>query len=111
MSARGYSLIEVMVAIVVFALVAAAVAQTVTFNQHSRQIAENWMRATQLAGARIEQVRAGMSTDPTPESGIFRRDTVIAALDGHRNLSRVEVTVSWTDSEARTLTLASLVRR
>lgn len=109
--ARGYSLVEVMVAIVLFALVAAAVGQTVTFGQQSRQISENWMHATQLASARIEQVRAGMRIDATAESGIFHRETAVRSMPGHRNLTRVDVTVSWTDTEPRSLTLSSLVRR
>ena len=108
---KGFSLIEVMVAIVLFALVAAAVGQTVTFGQQNRQISENWMQATQLASARIEQVRAGMATDPAAEAGRFHRKTVVSSVAGHRNLQRIDVTVSWTDTEPRALTLSTLVHR
>jgi prepilin-type N-terminal cleavage/methylation domain-containing protein len=110
-SLRGYSLIEVMVAVLLFSIVAAAVAQAVVLAQRGRQISENWMRATQLASERLETVRAGVMADSTATNGIFQRDTAVTAVAGHRGLVQITVTVSWTDTEPKTFALSTLMRR
>jgi prepilin-type N-terminal cleavage/methylation domain-containing protein len=111
MRARGYSLLEVLLATLLFSLVATAVAQTIVFTQHSRRVSANWLRATELATERIEQVRAGVLVDDDPENGIFRRETALSGFAGHPGLTRVDVSVSWRDGEKRGFTLSTLVRR
>ena len=110
-AARGYSLIEVLVAVLLFSLVATALAQTLVITGRARYASANWMRATQLAGERIEAVRAGIVADERPAVGIFRRETTVAPFAGHPGLTRIDVTVSWTDSEPKQFTLSTLVRR
>lgn len=110
MTARGYSLIECMVAIAIIGFVASAVAQTVILTQQRRQVSENWMRATELALQRIEAVRAGSMTDSQPMSGIFRRDSAFTGVTGHPGLLRLDVTVGWTDPDPHQMTLSTLVR-
>jgi prepilin-type N-terminal cleavage/methylation domain-containing protein len=106
---HGYSLIEVMVATTLFGLVAAAVAQTIVVTQRSRQLGENWMRASQLAQQYLEAARAGSLADH--EDGIFRTETKLTPVPGHPGLMRLDVTVSWTDGEPRSLELSTMVRR
>lgn len=110
-AAAGYSLIEVTVAILLFGIVAAAVGQTVVITQRARQVSENWLQATQLAGERLEAVRAGALSDDTPTVGIFQRQTTVSAVAGHPGLRRVDVTISWADSAPKAFTLSSLVRQ
>ncbi len=109
-TARGYSLIEVIVAVLLFSIVATAVAQTIVWAQRARQLGENWMRATQLAVERIEAVRAGTRGNGTEDNGGFRIAATLAPVAGHRGLGRVDVVVSWTDSEPKEFMLSTLVR-
>jgi len=111
MTARGYSVIECMVAVVIFGFLASAVAQTVIAAQRGRQLSENWMRATELAAQRIEAVRAGVAVDDQPVDGMFQRATTLTAITSHPGLVQLEVTVTWADPEPRHLTLATMVRR
>ena len=111
MNARGYSLMECMVAVVIIGVIATAVAQTIVVTQHGRQLSENWMRATELAAQRIEVVRARDGADDEPTSGIFRRETALAPVAGHPGLSRLDVTVRWADPAAHSLTLSTMVLR
>jgi prepilin-type N-terminal cleavage/methylation domain-containing protein len=108
---RGSSLIEVMVAILLFSVVGTAVAQTVVLTQRARQVSENWMCATQLASQQIEAVRAGSASEGTGQIGIFRRETTTEPVTNHRGLVRVDVTVSWTDTDPKEFTLSTLVRQ
>jgi prepilin-type N-terminal cleavage/methylation domain-containing protein len=109
--ARGYSLIEFLVATLIFSLVATAVAQTIVLTQRFRGVSANWLRATQLAVQRIEAFRAGVLIDEESESGIFRRETALSDVAGHPGLKRVDVTISWRDTEPKRFTLTTLVRR
>ncbi len=107
----GFSLIEVMVALVLFGIVASAVAQTVVVSQRGRQISENWMRANALAEDRIEAMRARVIDDPTPDSGNYHPTPTLAGGAAHRRLVRIDVSVIWTDTEDRTLALSTMMRR
>jgi prepilin-type N-terminal cleavage/methylation domain-containing protein len=109
-AARGYSLIEFLIALALFGFVAAAIGQMIVVTQRARQVSENWMRATQLAADRIEAVRAGVAVDGHPYEGIFQRETTLAGVAGHPGLKRLDVTVSWTDTEPHRFTLSTLVR-
>lgn len=110
-SQNGVTLIEVLVAIVLFAFVATALAQVLVAAQHARRSSANWMQATQLAAERLERLRAGdRSTDPGP-IGIFTRSWRSAVVSERLRLQRLDVTVTWADGEVRTFTLSALVHQ
>ncbi len=110
-SQNGVTVIEVLVAIVLFALVAAASAQVLVVAQHARRSSANWMQATQLAAERLERLRAGdRSTDPGP-IGIFTRSWRSVVFSERLRLQRLDVTVTWVDGGVRAFTLSALVRQ
>lgn len=110
MTERGSALIEILVALVVFALVAAATAETLAVAHHARRSSELAMRATTLAGERLERLRAGdRSSDPAP-LGPFTRSWRTAPAGSTPGLTRFDVTVAWEDGGPHELTLSALVR-
>ena len=111
MTARGSSLIECMVAVAIFGLIASAVAQTVIGAQRGRQLSETWMRATEFATQRIEAVQAGVVVDDQPINGTLQRETTLTAIPDHPGLVRLKVTVTWADPEPSHLALSTMIRR
>lgn len=109
-SPHGFTIVEFLIALTIFAIFAAALAQTLITAQGARRTAANWMHATQLAVERLERWRAGdRSTDPTPIDG-FTRAWESQAVAGYEQLQRVDVTVTWEDHGQKQFTLSALIR-
>ena len=108
---RGFTLVEVMMAMLVLATMALALTQTLTSTQRARATSEKWMHATQLAVEGIEQFRAGHPLGAIANGGDFERAGTVAPWDGHPGLYRLQVTVSWNDGEPRRMQLTTLARR
>ena len=103
-------MVEFLVALAIFAIFAAALAQTVITAQGARRTGANWMQATQLAVERLERWRAGdRSTDDTPING-FTRAWESQPVAGYEQLQRVDVTVTWEDQSQKQFTLSALIR-
>lgn len=107
---RGFSLIELLVAVAIFGVLAAALAHSVIAAQQARASTARWMRATQLAEERWERLRAGDRSEDGPV-GEFRRAWSAAASDIDPSLERCDVSVSWEDRGPRRFVLSGLVRR
>ncbi|MDX2166982.1 MAG: prepilin-type N-terminal cleavage/methylation domain-containing protein [Deltaproteobacteria bacterium] len=106
---KGFTLIEVLVALVLFALGAAALAETLVVAQRQRVSSGRWLRAVELAEERLELVRAGeRGTDGAP-LGEFTRSWHAAAVAA--GLERVDVTVTWEDRGPQSFALSALRRR
>jgi len=105
----GFSLIEVQVAFLLFAVISLALVQTLIASQAARQTSAQWMRATQLAEERLEQVRAGDSSDATVTSNGFTVSSQATAAGRYVDVRVVAVTVAWTDRNPHTFVLRSLV--
>jgi prepilin-type N-terminal cleavage/methylation domain-containing protein len=111
MNARGFSLIEVMVALCVFALGATALAETLMIAQRTRASSARWLQAVTLAEERLEHLRGGDRSEDGAPLGEFTRSWRSETVDGTADLERVDVMVDWTDRGVRRLTLTTLARR
>lgn len=108
---RGFTLIEVLVALCVFAVGAAALAQTLVVAQQARASSARWGRATTLAEDRLERLRAGDRSDDGAPLGEFTRAWRASVFDGDPDVERIDVTVDWEDRGPQRLTLTALLRR
>jgi prepilin-type N-terminal cleavage/methylation domain-containing protein len=109
-STRGATLIEVLVAVALFGLAAAAMAQTLVSAQRLRATSERWMRATQLADERLERWRAGDRGDDPGPIGAFTRTVRSGVADSAPGLERVDVVVEWDDRGPQRFALSILQR-
>ncbi|HSQ01083.1 MAG TPA: prepilin-type N-terminal cleavage/methylation domain-containing protein [Candidatus Dormibacteraeota bacterium] len=108
---RGFTLIEVMVAMCLFALGAAALAETLVVAQRVRASSARWGRAVALAEERLELLRAGDRGDDPAPIGEFTRAWRREAFDGGSGLDRIDVSVDWEDRGHQRFTLTALLRR
>lgn len=106
---RGTTLIEILVALLLFSLIATATARTLASAQRARAASALWMQAAELGGNLLERLRV----DPDqPESQTVlgftrawqRSDAGLAGVD------RIDVTVRWTLDGEQALHLATLLR-
>ena len=109
--AAGFTLLEVMVALVLLAEAALALATTLVSTHRALKLSREWMRAVQLASEGMEQLRAGQVPDAGPTADGFTRVAALAPWGGHATLQRVEVTVSWDDGGRHEFQLSTLARR
>jgi prepilin-type N-terminal cleavage/methylation domain-containing protein len=109
-NARGVTLIETMVALCLFALGAAALAETLMVAQRVRASSARWGRAVTLAEERLERLRGGDRSDDTAPIGEFTRSWHREPFDGVPGVDRVEVSVVWEDHGRQRFTLAALLR-
>lgn len=110
-SRSGLTLIELLVAVLIFSITAAALAQTLMVAQRVRASSARWMRAGQLADERVERLRAGDRSADAAPIGEFTRAWRAAALDGVPGVERVDVSVSWEDRGRQELAITALLRR
>jgi type II secretory pathway pseudopilin PulG len=104
------TLIELLVAVLIFAMAAAAVAQTLITAQQARASSERWLRATQLAEERLERLRSGARDDEGAPSGLFTRRWQARAAPMGGALEQLDVTVTWEDRGTQRLVLSALRR-
>ena len=120
---RGVSLVEVLTALTLFAIVAAGLTVTTVSTTHSNTVSKTTAAASALVNDEIEQLRAldpatnpaaltaGTHSDPSnpltgsgAANGSFTRTwTVTANTPGH-GLSEVAVSVSWNGPTPGTIT-------
>jgi prepilin-type N-terminal cleavage/methylation domain-containing protein len=124
-NANGFTLVEVLVATAVMALVISGLASmgvsTIQADSNSHRVSA----ATALAQAKLEELRAlshsnaawtagshsqtGLDEEGDSGGSYTRRWTVVTNYNGFKKLSRVTVTVSW-DNGAHSVSMASLFR-
>jgi prepilin-type N-terminal cleavage/methylation domain-containing protein len=107
--ARGFTLVELLVASTIFAVLAGGLAQTLVRAQQVRASSARWLRATQLAEERLERLRAGDRSDDGSPLGEFTR-TWSSAPSELPGLDRLDVVVTWNDRGPQAFALAALVR-
>ncbi len=111
---RGYSLIEVLVAMAVFAIASLGLAAGVTTVIRVGSVSEHVTQATILAQERLEEFRAAFEPlqdgEDSPRPGYTRswRVTPDAPEPG---VTRIDVTVSWFAQGPRSVDLVTVVNR
>jgi len=108
----GYSLLEILVALAIFSIAAVGLTSNVTFSIRTTHISERFTHATILAQDQLEALSARpavrVSGSDTPQSGFTRTWTVIPHTP-QTGVTQIDVTVSWTDYQPRTITLSTVV--
>jgi prepilin-type N-terminal cleavage/methylation domain-containing protein len=107
---RGFTVIELLVAVAIFTTIAAGLAQTLVHAQQARASSARWMRATQLAEERLERLRAGDRSEDAVPLGEFTRRWHGAAAAGLVGLERLDVEVLWEDRGPQRFVLSALAR-
>lgn len=107
--ARGFTLIEVVVAVLLFAIGAAALAETLVVAQRVRASSARWVEALALAEERLERLRAGDRSEEGPARGGFTCSWRSDPWEDAAQLERVEVAVEWQDRGAQRLALTALL--
>lgn len=107
----GFTLVEVMVAVLLLSMIALALSTTLVSAQRARAVSERWMHAVQLATAGMERLRAGQALAPDAPGSGFECSSVVTPWAGHPRILRVEVMVRWSDGGPRLFRLTSLVAR
>ena len=111
MKLQGFTLVEVTVALALLSVIALGLTNTLVSAQQARTSSERWMLATQLAAEGIEQLRAGHALAAVRAGAGFDRSGTVAPWNGHLGLSRIEVTVTWSDGGPRRVQLITLARQ
>jgi prepilin-type N-terminal cleavage/methylation domain-containing protein len=106
----GFTVVELLVALAIFTVLAAALAQTLIHAQQVRASSARWWRAGQLAEERLERLRAGDRAVDTGPIGEFTRAWQIQPFADQPGLERVDVVVSWTETGPQCCALSALVR-
>ncbi|MGE5560704.1 MAG: hypothetical protein ACM3XN_06580 [Chloroflexota bacterium] len=120
---RGYTLVEVLAALLLIIIVVVPIAGIAVANARSADLARTYLRASYLAQARIEELRASPFTDIDSEPSavvagaeMFTRAVLVeseqtaseALLGLPGRMKRIVVTVTW-DSGRRSVQLATLI--
>jgi Tfp pilus assembly protein PilV len=104
----GVALVEILVALFLFALIATPTARTVTIAQRSRVSSGRWMRAAELAGELVERLRAGAIFADSEDIDGFTR-TWTLHRDAFGGVDRCDVTIRWNDQSEHELVLSTLL--
>jgi len=108
---RGFTLVEVLVAVLLLSSMALTLTQTLIASERARATSERWTQAAQLAAEGIEQLRAGHPLTAIRIPGAFERHATVTPWSGHAGLVELAVTVSWNDGAPHDLQLHTLERR
>jgi len=108
---RGFTLVELLVAIGIGSVIALALTQQVILAHEARRTGARWMRATQLATQSLEGARAGDRSGDDDGVDGFALSRRSEAVPGYPDLERIAVTVTWHDRGEQRFTLEALVPR
>ncbi len=119
---EGFTLIEVLVAMSIFAIAVLGLAVGATSVMRANQMGLYTTIATNLAQDRLEELKSRTAANITagsetglPVSGVpvqFARSwTVTANCNSVTGLTCINVTVSWTDHTSHNLTVSSAVKQ
>jgi len=108
----GFSLIELLVSILLFAVAALGLSAGVAMVSRAGVLSDHLTRATILAQEKLEELAAQLDSladgADTPHPG-FSRAWTVSPDDPETGASRVEVTVTWEENEPRSISLVTVV--
>ena len=105
----GFTLLEVLVAVLLLSVIALSLTSTLLTAQHTRATSERWMQATLLAVEGLEQLRAGNSLGTIRMGHDFRRSGGRRSYGANPRLQEIYVSVTWNDGRAQEFDLSTLV--
>lgn len=123
LNSKGFTLIEVLVALVILAVSLLALAGLMTTTTKNNAFGGNLTEAATLAQDRLEELRVtgwdnivnGNDTNPIRGLNYNRTWTVVlgpnSPLPPHDNEKRVTVTVNWNDGIARSISFLAVITR
>ena len=121
-AANGFTLIEVLVAMSIFAIAVLGLAIGATTVMQANQTGLYTTIATNLAQDKLEELKAktaaNINTTGSPENNItvsgvpakFNRSWVVTSDSPVAGVKRIDVTVTWTDHTSHTVTVSSAVK-
>ena len=105
---HGFTLIEVLVAMVTFSIGSLGVAALLTTSMKANTMAHHRSFAVALAQDKVEEVRAsgtGACTGGTASQGSVYFTLACATANGPHGSTNVTVVVTWTDSSSQSVQL------
>ena len=105
---QGFTLIEVLVAMVIFSLASLGTASLLTTTMRANIMAHHRSFATTLAQDRIEEVRAsgtGACTSGTASQGSITFSLACGTAGGPNGSTNVTVTVTWANPSSQSVQL------
>ena len=110
---RGYSLVEVLVAMAVFAIAALGLAAGVTTVIRAGSVSTHVTQATILAQEKMEEFRAAFEPlrdgEDAPQG--YTRSWQVTPDSPEQGVTRIEVTVAWFTEGPRSVDLVTVVNR
>lgn len=108
----GFSLIELLVAMTLFAIAALGLSASVALVSRAGALSEHLTRATILAQDKLEEL-VSQNVPLTggvdrPHAG-FTREWAVSPDDPEAGVTRIAVTVRWEGSELHSIALATMV--
>jgi type IV pilus modification protein PilV len=115
-NARGFTLIEVLVAMNIFSVALLGIAMSTASVIKANQVSYYTSLANTLAQDKLEQLKAtpssiasgGPVTD-TISGKSFSRSWTVTANSPATGMHKIDVTVTWTDYQSRSITLSTAV--
>jgi type IV pilus modification protein PilV len=115
-NAKGFTIIEVLVAMGIFTVAILGVAISATSVIKANQVSYSTTIATNLAQDKLEDLKANPtsvasgSESSIPVSGeTFSRTWTVTVNSPVTGVTKIDVAVTWTDYTAHTVTLSSVV--
>jgi type II secretion system protein I len=108
----GFSLIELLVAMTLFAIAALGLSAGVAIVSRAGVLSDRLTRATILAQDKLEELASHNGPlsggADTPHAG-FTREWTVSSDDPDTGVTRVDVTVTWEGSGSHSISLATVV--
>lgn len=112
MKNAGSSLLEILVALAVFSIASVALTSGVLTSIRTNTTSEHLTQATILAQDKLEALLALapalIAGNDTPRAG-FSRTWTIASDTPYVGVAQIDVSVSWTDYSAHSITVTTVV--